>query len=157
MVCSHYDDVDSPTSISLVGSLRANSTYLVGGLTSNVIDQQAQHKVQFPLLEVLLTVCVAVILDPAFRSAQIPLISVLGVFLSIATATGLLYRIATYVLHSALLWLVLLILFVTLISLGTDYAAFLLTWVREDQGSHGPRRGTAGESRAAAWSSALSG
>ncbi|HYK93252.1 MAG TPA: MMPL family transporter, partial [Thermoplasmata archaeon] len=82
------------------------------------------------------------------RSAWIPLISVSGVFLSIAVTTSLLYLIATYLLHTALLWLVPLILFVLLMSLGNDYTVFLLTRVREEQERHGPtegiRRGIAG-------------
>ena len=138
----------SSSALGLVESLRSNSSYVVGGLTSSVIDEQAQNSVQYPALEVLLTVFIGVILGVAFRSAWIPLISVSGVFLSIAATTSLLYFVATYVLHTAVLWLVPLILFVLLMSLGNDYTVFLLTRVREEQERYGPtegiRRGIAG-------------
>ena len=147
VVYSLYDPYSS-SALGLVESLRSNSSYLVGGLTSTVVDEQAQNSVQYPALELLLTLFIAVILGVAFRSAWIPLISVSGVFLSIAATTGLLYLIATYLLHTTLLWLVPLILFVLLMSLGNDYTVFLLTRVREEQERHGPsegiRRGIAG-------------
>jgi RND superfamily putative drug exporter len=106
-----------------------------------VVDEQAQNNVQYPLLEILLTLCIAAILGVAFRSAWIPLISVSGVFLSIAVTTSLLYLIATYLLHTALLWLVPLILFVLLMSLGNDYTVFLLSRVKEEQARYGPTEG----------------
>jgi putative drug exporter of the RND superfamily len=147
VVYSLYDPYSS-SALGLVESIRSNSSYIVGGLTSTVVDEQTQDNVQYPVLEVLLTLFIAVILGVAFRSAWIPLISVSGVFLSIAVTTSLLYFIATYLLHTALLWLIPLILFVLLMSLGNDYTVFLLTRVREEQERHGPtegiRRGIAG-------------
>jgi RND superfamily putative drug exporter len=138
----------SPSALQLVESIRSNSTYVVGGLTSSVVDQQAQNNVEYPLLEVLLTVFVAVILGVAFRSVWVPLISISGVFLSIAGTTSLLYLIAVDLLHAPFLWLVPLVLFVLLMSLGNDYTVFLLTRVREEQAQYGPfegiRRGIAG-------------
>ena len=138
----------SPAALSLVSDLRSNPSYLVGGLTSSVLDQQAQDRVQYPVLELVLTLFIAVILGLAFRSVAIPLISLSGVGLSITATTGLLYLIATYLLHAPLLWLVPLILFVILMSLGNDYTVFLLARVREEAGRSGPtegiRRGIAG-------------
>ncbi len=142
------DNPYSSAALSLVGSIRSNDSYLVGGLTSSVIDQQAQNNVEYPELELLLTLFIAVILGVAFRSAWIPVISVSGVFLSIAATTSLLYLIAEYLLHAPLLWLIPLVLFVLLMSLGNDYTVFLLARVREEQRSFGPdegiRRGIAG-------------
>jgi RND superfamily putative drug exporter len=147
VVYSLYDPYSS-SALGLVDSIRSNSSYVVGGVTSAVVDEQAQNNLEYPVLEMLLTLFIAVILGVAFRSVWIPLISVSGVFLSIATTTSLLYLIATYLLHTALLWLVPLILFVILMSLGNDYTVFLLTRVREEQERHGPtegiRRGIAG-------------
>jgi len=147
VVYSLYDPYSS-SALGLVESLRSNSSFIVGGLTSSVIDEQAQNNVQYPLLEILLMLFIAVILGVAFRSAWIPLISVSGVFVSIAVTTSLLYLIATDLLHTSLLWLVPLILFVLLMSLGNDYTVFLLTRVKEEQERHGPtegiRRGIAG-------------
>jgi RND superfamily putative drug exporter len=138
----------SPQALSLVESLRGNSSYTVGGLTSGVVDQQAVDSIQYPVLELLITLFIGVILAIAFRSLWAPLISLSGVFLSISVTTGLLYLISTYVLHGAFLWLIPLILFVILMSLGNDYTVFLLTRVREEQAEHGPlegiRRGIAG-------------
>jgi RND superfamily putative drug exporter len=138
----------SSSAIALVESLRSNSSYLVGGLTSSVIDEQAVNNVQYPLLELAISVFLGIILAVAFRSVWIPLISLSGVFLSISATTGLLYLISTYLLHTTLLWLIPLILFVILMSLGNDYTVFLLTRVREEQSRHGGiegiRRGIAG-------------
>lgn len=138
----------STPALGLVESLRADPSYIVGGLTSTVVDEQAQNRVQYPLLEILLTLFIAAILGVAFRSAWIPLVSVSGVFLSIAATTSLLYLISRFLLHTSLLWIVPLILFVILMSLGNDYTVFLLTRVREEKERHGPtegiRRGIAG-------------
>jgi RND superfamily putative drug exporter len=138
----------SAGAINMVESLRANSSYTVGGITSAVVDESQLDNVQFPVLEVLLTVFIAIILGLAFRSVTIPLISVAGVFLSISSTTGLLYLISTYLLHAQFLWLIPLILFVILMSLGNDYTVFLLTRIREEQTRFGPeegiRRGIAG-------------
>jgi RND superfamily putative drug exporter len=138
----------STNAIGLVESLRSDPSYLVGGLTSSLIDQQALNNVQYPLLEVLLTVFIGAILGIAFRSVTIPLISLSGVFLSISVATGLLFLIAQYLLHQPLIYLIPLILFVILLSLGNDYTVFLLSRVREEQArfgaSEGIRRGIAG-------------
>lgn len=140
VVYSLYDPY-STQAISLVESLRSNPSYLVGGVTSAVVDQQNLDSTQYPLLELLLTVFIGVILGVAFRSAWAPLISISGVFLSITSTTGLLYVISAYVLHTDLLWLIPLILFVILMSLGNDYTVFLLSRVREEQGQHGPLEG----------------
>lgn len=137
----------APT-IQLVQSLRADPTFIVGGVTSAVLDQRAINAVQFPELELLLTVFIGLILGIAFRSVAVPLISLSGVFLSISAATGLLYLIANFLLHQPLIYLIPLILFVILLSLGNDYTVFLLARVREEQAAHGPfegiRRGIAG-------------
>ena len=131
----------SASTIDLVTSLRANSSYLVGGVTSSVIDQQDLNATQFPALELLLTLFLGVILGLAFRSAAVPLVSLSGVFLSIASTTGILYLLATFVLHQPLVYLIPLILFVILFSLGNDYTVFLLARIREEQGRSGPVEG----------------
>jgi RND superfamily putative drug exporter len=133
----------SPGALNLVSSLRTNSSWVVGGLTSGVLDEQAQDRVQYPALELLLAAFIGIILAVAFRSATIPLVSLSGVFLSISATTGLLYLISLYFLHAYLLWLIPLILFVILMSLGNDYTVFLLSRVREEQRSQGPREGIA--------------
>ncbi len=131
----------SPEAFDLVEGLRSTPGYLVGGLTSSVLDQRASDQVQFPLLEVLLAVLIGAVLGFAFRSAAVPLISLGGVFLSISATTGLLYLLATFVLHQPLVYLIPLILFVILLSLGNDYTVFLLSRIREEQAVHGPREG----------------
>jgi putative drug exporter of the RND superfamily len=131
----------SASAIALVQSLRENTSYLVGGRTSSVIDQQNQNSVDYPVFEIVLAALIGVILAIAFRSGVVPLISLSGVFLSISVSTGLVYGISTYLLHQPLLYLIPLILFVILMSLGNDYTVFLLSRVREEQKSSGPREG----------------
>jgi RND superfamily putative drug exporter len=138
----------STQAIAQVQSLRSNSSYIVGGVTSGVIDQQSTDSFQYPVLGLILTLFIGLILAVAFRSWTVPFISISGVFLSISVTTGLLYLIATYILSTPLLWLIPLILFVILMSLGNDYTVFLLVRVREEQSHYGPfegiRRGIAG-------------
>jgi RND superfamily putative drug exporter len=138
----------STQALAQVQSLRDNSSYLVGGVTSSVLDQQASNGFQYPVLGLILTLFIGFILAVAFRSWTVPLISISGVFLSISVTTGLLYLIATYILNTPLLWLIPLILFVILMSLGNDYTVFLLVRIREEQSRYGPfegiRRGIAG-------------
>jgi RND superfamily putative drug exporter len=131
----------SDGALSLVKSLRANPAYLVGGLTSSVIDQQAVNSVQYPLFELVLVALIGLILGVSFRSVSVPFISVSGVFLSISATTGLLYLIARFVLHQALLFVIPLILFVILMSLGNDYTVFLISRIREEQPRSGGREG----------------
>ncbi len=127
--------------LGLVHSLRDNSSFLVGGLTSSVIDQQNQNAFVYPLFELVLVVLIGVILTIAFRSGVVPLISLSGVFLSISVTTGLIYGMSTYLLHQPFLYLIPLILFVILMSLGNDYTVFLMARVREEQQTVGIREG----------------
>ena len=131
----------SSGALALVQSLRDNRSFLVGGVTSAVVDQQQQNSVDYPLFELVLAVLLGVILAVAFRSRFVPLVSLSGVFLSISATTGILYAISTYLLHQPLLYLVPLILFVILMSLGNDYTVFLLARVREEQRASGTREG----------------
>jgi len=131
----------TPAALGLVHSLRDDPSFLVGGLTSSVIDQQNQNAVEYPLFELVLVMLIGVILAVAFRSGVVPLISLSGVFLSISVTTGLLYGISTYLLHQPFLYLIPLILFVILMSLGNDYTVFLLARIREEQQTSGIREG----------------
>ena len=147
LVYSSYGPYSSGA-IELVQELRGNSSYLVGGVTSGVIDQQALNSVQYPLFEIVLALLIAIVLGVSFRSFSVPAISLSGVFLSISATTSLLWPIAQYVLHEPLLYVIPLILFVILMSLGNDYTVFLVARVREEQTNHGTlegiRRGIAG-------------
>ena len=138
----------SSGAIELVQGLRGNSSYLVGGVTSSVIDQQALNSAQYPLFEVVLAILIALVLGISFRSFSVPVISLSGVFLSIAVTTSVLWFIAQFVLHQPLLYVIPLILFVILMSLGNDYTVFLVARVREEQANAGTlegiRRGIAG-------------
>lgn len=131
----------SSGALDLVASLRADPYYTVGGLTSSVLDQQSINSVQYPELELILTLFIGAILGIAFRSLAAPLISLSGVFLSIGATTGLLYLIATYVLRQPLVYLIPLVLFVILLSLGNDYTVFLLSRIREERARAGATEG----------------
>ncbi|HTT25400.1 MAG TPA: MMPL family transporter [Thermoplasmata archaeon] len=127
--------------LQLVRGLRADPEYLVGGVTSTVIDQQAANSVQYPLFELILVALIGLILGLSFRSLAVPFTSISGVFLSISATTGLLYLIARFLLHQALLFVIPLILFVILMSLGNDYTVFLIARIREEQLTAGSREG----------------
>ena len=77
----------------------------------------------------------------AFRSAIYPLISLSGVFISISWTTSILYIISIDILHQALIYLIPVILFVILMSLGNDYTVFIISRIREEVASFGKRDG----------------
>jgi putative drug exporter of the RND superfamily len=136
-------DPYSQQALSLVGQLRQNSNFIVGGLTSSVIDLQASTGVAYARLEVLIVVVIAAILAVSFRSLKYPLISLTGVFISITWTTGILYLISTYILGEALIYLIPLVLFVILMSLGNDFTVFIFTRVKEEQSKFGFEEGLA--------------
>ncbi len=130
-----YDNYSPYTSqaISIVKTLRSNTNLLVGGLTSTVIDQQDYSSKIYTELEVLIVAAIAAIIGISFRSIKYPMIALSGVFISITWTTALLYIIAKYILNEEMLYLIPLILFVILMSLGNDYTVFIISRVREYQ------------------------
>ena len=137
------NDPYSKNAISLVKDLRANSTFLVGGLTSSVIDLQNYYKTSYTQVEILILVVIAIVLGLSFRSIKYPFISLSGVFISISWTTGLLYVISKYVLKQDLIFLIPVILFVILMSLGNDFAVFIISRVKEEQRELGYEEGLA--------------
>ncbi len=135
-VASPFSDGGS----AFVLSLRAHPGWIVGGAAAGVVDQKSQNQVLYPELELLIVVLIGAVLGLAFRSLIYPLISLSGVYLSITATTVLLYFISTYLLHEALIYLIPLILFVILVSLGNDYTVFILSRVVEEQRREPPRR-----------------
>ena len=131
----------SGQALNVVNHLRSDSSALVGGITSSVIDQKVQNSRTYLELEILIVAAIGVILLFAFRSAIYPLISLSGVFISISWTTSILYIISIYILHQALIYLIPIILFVILMSLGNDYTVFIISRIREEVASFGKREG----------------
>ncbi len=136
-------DPYSQRALDLVSQLRQTPGFLVGGLTSSVIDLQASSSAAYARLEVLILVVIGAILAVSFRSIKYPLISLTGVFISITWTTGILYLISTYILGESLIYLIPLVLFVILMSLGNDFTVFIFTRVKEEQAKHGFEEGLA--------------
>ena len=134
-VYTSYDPY-STKAISFVSSLRDNSSLIVGGLTSGVIDERNQSNHTYSELAVLIVAVIAVILFISFRSIKYPVISLSGVFFSISWTTAILYFISRYFLHESLIYLIPIILFVILMSLGNDYSVFIISRIRENQEKH---------------------
>ncbi len=135
-VASPFSDGGS----AFVQALRTHAGWIVGGAAAGVVDQKAQNQVLYPELELLIVVLIGAVLGIAFRSLTYPLISLSGVYLSITATTVLLYFISTDLLHEALIYLIPLILFVILVSLGNDYTVFILSRVVEKGRQAPPRR-----------------
>ncbi|MGA2664821.1 MAG: MMPL family transporter [Nitrososphaerales archaeon] len=140
VVFTSYDPYSSGA-ISAVAQIRQNGQFLVGGLTSSIIDLQGYYGGAFEQLEVVILVAIAVVLGLSFRSARYPFISLTGVFVSITWTTAILYLISRYVLGEELVFLVPIVLYVILMSLGNDFAVFILSRVREEQRTHGYEEG----------------
>ena len=134
-------DPYSQQALSLITQLRQNPSFMVGGLTSSVIDLQASSSAAYARLEVLILVVIAAILAVSFRSLKYPLISLTGVFISITWTTGILYLVSAYVLGESLIYLIPLVLFVILMSLGNDFTVFIFTRVKEEQAKYGFEEG----------------
>lgn len=142
VVFTDYDPYSS-SAISLVNQLRANDQFLVGGLTSSIIDLRAYYNSAFLQLELLIVAVIAIVLGYSFRSAKYPFISLTGVFISITWTTAILYAISKYLLGEELVFLIPIIVYVILMSLGNDFAVFILSRVREEQAAHGFEDGLA--------------
>jgi RND superfamily putative drug exporter len=137
----------SNSAINLVKEIRSNSNFIVGGVTSSIIDEQAQNSVIYGELEILIIAAIAIIIGISFRSWKYPLISLTGVLFSVSWATMVLYFISIYLLHEQLIYLIPIILFIILFSLGNDYTVFIISRVNEEAKKfgldNGIRRGLA--------------
>ena len=122
----------SQQAINTVSALRSHPSLIVGGLTSQVIDEKNQNSVTYPELEILIVVVISAVLFISFRSIKYSIISVSGTLISISWTATLVYFISTYLLHQAFLYLIPVILFVILMSLGNDYTVFIISRVREE-------------------------
>ena len=142
VVFTKYDPYSS-NAIAVVNQLRQNDQFLVGGLTSSIIDLQAYYNGAFQQLEIVILVVIAIVLGLSFRSAKYPFISLTGVFISITWTTAILYLISTYLLGQELVFLIPIVVYVILMSLGNDFAVFILSRVREEQKSFGFEEGLA--------------
>ena len=140
LVFTPYDPY-SKQAIDVLSSLRQNSAVLVGGLTSSLIDLQNSNSTTYSELEVLIVAVVALILGISFRSPKYPLISLSGVFISISWTTGILYLVSKYLLGEDLIFLIPIVLFVILMSLGNDFSVFIFTRVKEEQAKLGAEEG----------------
>ena len=83
------------------------------------------------------------ILGVSFRSIKFPLISLTGVFISIAWTTAALYLISKYLLGEQLIFLIPIVLYVILMSVGNDFSVFIFSRVREEQANLGQEEGLA--------------
>jgi putative drug exporter of the RND superfamily len=142
LVFSDFDPY-SAQAVQLTNTLRENQSLIVGGLTSSVIDLKSSTSATYSQLEVLILVVIAAILAVSFRSLKYPLISLSGVFISITWTSGALYLISKYVLGEELVFLIPIVLYVILMSLGNDFTVFIFTRVREEQSKLGFEEGLA--------------
>ncbi len=119
--------------MDLVGQMRSNSSWVVGGVSAASLDQKNQNNIVYPEIEILIVLLIGIVLGFAFRSLSYPIISLTGVYISISVTVVLLYWISTYLLGQSLIYLIPLILFVILLSLGNDYTVFILSRVVEER------------------------
>ncbi len=127
----------SEQAILYTQALRENKTFLVGGLTSSIIDQQIQNNTDFTELGLFISAAIFVILAISFKSFKYPIISLSGVLISISWSLSILFLISRFILHEQIIYLIPLILFVILMSLGNDYSVFIISRVREEQSKYG--------------------
>jgi len=128
-----YLDSDpySSQAINTVKAIRENQALITGGITSSIIDIQEVNSFYYTELEIFITLAVAIVIAASFRSWKYPLISITGVFISISWSTTILYFISKYILGQDLIYLIPIIVFVILMSLGNDYSVFIISRVEE--------------------------
>ncbi len=131
----------SQNAINTVQHLRDNSAFIVGGITSGVIDLKNTTNTEYSLLEILIVAAIGVIIGLSFRSIKFPVIALSGVFISISWTLGILYAIVHYLLNESLIFLIPVILFIILMSLGNDFTVFLISRINEEQKAHGHDEG----------------
>ena len=134
-------DPYSNAALFTMEKLRSNADFLVGGLSSSIIDLRNYYTTALTQLEIIILIVIAVVLGVSLRKVYYPLISLSGVFISITWTTGILYLIAKYILNEQLIFLIPIVLYVILMSLGNDFTVFILTRVREEQSKLGAREG----------------
>lgn len=127
--------------LDIVGGLRANNSLIVGGITSGIIDQQKENTLNYTELEILIISVIFIVLLVSFLSPKYPLISISGVFISISWTTFLLYLISGTILGEGLIYLIPVILFIILMSLGNDYTVFIISRVKEYSSQYGFEEG----------------
>lgn len=141
----------SKESISTVSSMRDNDSFIVGGITSSVIDQQASNIRTYSELEIFIIIAIFLILLASFRKLRYPVISITGTFFSISWSTFILYLLSNYVLHIQLIYLIPIILFIILFSLGNDYTVFItsriIEEVQKEDFEEGLRKGMVGSAK----------
>jgi len=142
LVFTNFDPYSSQQ-LDLVKALRQDSGFLVGGLSSSIIDLQNANSTTYSQLEILILVVVACVLGVSFRSIKFPLISLTGVFISITWTTAALYLISTYLLGEGLIYLIPIVLYVILMSVGNDFSVFIFSRVKEEQAKLGEEEGLA--------------
>ncbi|MCL5017938.1 MAG: MMPL family transporter [Candidatus Parvarchaeota archaeon] len=122
----------SDKAINLVNKLRENKSFIVGGVTSTIIDQKNYNFKTYSELELLIVSVIFIILFISFRRVRYPIISLTGTFFSVAWSTVLMYFISYYLLKISLIYLIPIILFIILFSLGNDYTVFIISRVIEE-------------------------
>ncbi len=127
----------SQSAINSVQHLRDNSSFIVGGITSGVIDLKNTSQKEYTTLEILIVAAIGIIIGVSFRSVKFPLIALSGVFISISWTLGLLYVVVRFMLHETLIFLIPVILFIILMSLGNDFTVFLISRIKEEQKKNG--------------------
>lgn len=138
------NDPYSTAALLLVRQLRNdNPQFLVGGLSSSVIDLQNYYNAAYAQLEVIIVAIIAVVLGISFRSVKYPVISLSGVFISITWTTAIVYLISKYLLGQNLIFLIPIVLYVILTSLGNDFTVFIISRVKEEQQKFGFEEGLA--------------
>ncbi|GGM77199.1 antibiotic transport-associated protein [Thermogymnomonas acidicola] len=129
----------SQSAIDTVKEIRSERSLIVGGLTSSIIDQQAQNSKIYSELEALIVVVIGLVIGLSFRTWKYPLVSLTGVLFSVSWSTLILYAVSRYLLHEALIYLIPVILFLILFSLGSDYTVFIISRINENRRSLGLR------------------
>lgn len=127
----------SQNALNVVNGLRENSSIIVGGITSSIIDQQHENTLHYTELELLIISVIFIVLLVSFLSPKYPLISISGVFISISWTTFLLYVISGSILGEGMIYLIPIILFIILMSLGNDYTVFIISRVKEYSAQYG--------------------
>jgi RND superfamily putative drug exporter len=121
----------SQDAIALTKELRGNSSFIVGGLTSSIIDQQEALGRAYAEVEVAIALVILAVLGIGLRDLRYSIASLSGVFISVTVSSFLSYLVFKTIFHLDLIYLIPVILYVILMSLGNDFSTFVLSRVKE--------------------------
>jgi putative drug exporter of the RND superfamily len=137
------DAITSAASNAMHGTTLSGAEVLTGGQSAQVRDKTNQFGADFRLVVILVCIAISIILALLVRSATAPFYLLGTIALSALTAVGITNLVYHVILGQPLFYIVPIIAFVFLVSLGEDFNILTIARIREEVQRLGNRKGIA--------------